>query len=1046
MAAKYHDISRAAYLLAPDAAPWTAEYRALAFPEQWHESVLALCNHGRDPEVEPFRTAPTFRLDGVLQSLAPDLVVRGRPRDRKQQAEDFWLYAPTDAPHPLPGDTLDRLTGAWLHDLRPKPEHHGDVLATLAALRSTPPQWQDTSVDLLGCPTSDGGTAAPRDRQYQLATDALARRILALGPYQHSAGSLYFRAVPRGPRQQGAELLSQPMEHPVKGRDWWFSIVINISLHTVPFDPMPRLHLHTGVRRWATRPDSNSQHLRLPYSRDTSVYLLPGIPWLPGAPTSDRYAVARLTRDRGTGTYVWKHNGPAQILGRLTLSRPFPDPESLLTAPQQWIADGPGTRAAVVHSTHMGAHGIGTGLMSHQRSQITEWAEQALPDGLRRVPSLVRTSAGSSAPSNARPKPKDTVAKKTEEVREALARRTALAVAARINAGQDPALATYATEPAVVEARLLWQTPSLRDAAIRALAQVLGLDGNGGVPAPATAEETYDLAKPGSPVVLEWQTSELTVRLRCLRTTGGIADTLGIDPKARPKGKALESGIHRRRRAAADFLAADGADPQHPEIALVEIDRRQDYAHRLDDPKYAIRLGCADAGVLTQFALVPKKAKGYNSEKNLSHRVHSAWQDALRQYGVRVLPEHTLGGTLPEGLRYVATYMVKRRKDGPTRVPRHTPVAVMVTPIEAGSGLAAVTGWDEKAGQWIPYPRFLLGLVKTAEIPEVTEALEPTQTEAAPPAPGNVPRQRSSYSYWRQSMDEQRKATGRYLQKMIRSLRGQPTVLLTHSQNSRMHWPWLQDGRTEQDLIQPGHALPSGLDADLRLIRVRGTAGRETPQWWGNADPGGINGLPQGMWVEGEDAGQASGRVFYSTTPKASTFRDSAVEADKIAPRPLRQGPHKGEPTIDTHIPAWNPGLVEIAVLGCHPDDGDSPEALALAVHQLRQAPDYLDALSLPLPMHLASLAQHYVLPTVAESESESEEEIPDVPDAGIALPKPREAAHDRALVAALGVITATEETELEEGAETEGELDPEHSEDPGLAQAPQDEQLMLFS
>ncbi len=64
---------------------------------------------------------------------------------------------------------------------------------------------------------------------------------------------------------------------------------------------------------------------------------------------------------------------------------------------------------------------------------------------------------------------------------------------------------------------------------------------------------------------------------------------------------------------------------------------------------------------------------------------------------------------------------------------------------------------------------------------------------------------------------------------------------------------------------------------------------------------------------------------------------------------------------------------MEIAVLGCHADAGDSPEALALAVHQLRQVPDYLDALRLPL--HLASLAQHYVLPTVAEAESGEAEE-----------------------------------------------------------------------
>lgn len=195
--------------------------------------------------------------------------------------------------------------------------------------------------------------------------------------------------------------------------------------------------------------------------------------------------------------------------------------------------------------------------------------------------------------------------------------------------------------------------------------------------------------------------------------------------------------------------------------------------------------------------------------------------------------------------------------------------------------------------------------------------------------------------------------------------------------------------------------------------------------------------MPQGLWVEDEDAVRSSGRIFYSTTPKAGTFRDSAVEADKIALRPLRQGPNKGKPTIDTHIPAWNPGLVEIAVLGCHPDAGDSPEALALAVHQLRQAPDYLDALSLPLPLHLhlhlASLAQHYVLPTVAEGEGEEtslEESVAD----GV-----ESTADGQRVVAALGVIAEEADTEP-------ADVDPEYAEDPGLAQAPEEEQLLLFS
>ena len=200
MAAPYHDISRAAYVMAADAAPLTADYRALAFPERWHRSVLALCNRGRPPEAEPYRRVPTYRMDGVLQSLAPDLIVRARPREAQPQDGDFWLYLQASAPSPLPGDTFDRLVGAWLRDLRPDPDDYQDVLATLSELRAAPPRWEDITLDLLGCPKTDGSTAAPLGYQYQLAPDAIARQILTLDPYDTGAGTLRFRAVaPRTP-------------------------------------------------------------------------------------------------------------------------------------------------------------------------------------------------------------------------------------------------------------------------------------------------------------------------------------------------------------------------------------------------------------------------------------------------------------------------------------------------------------------------------------------------------------------------------------------------------------------------------------------------------------------------------------------------------------------------------------------------------------------------------------------------------------------------------------------------------------------------------
>ncbi|WP_326829468.1 DUF3962 domain-containing protein [Streptosporangium sp. NBC_01810] len=978
----YNEIRRAAYLLAPGTAPLTARYRALPFPEQWRDSLLALCDAGRDAEAEPYRTVPTYRMDGVLQSLAPDLVVRGRGSEKHGDEKDFWLYAPADIPHPLPDAAFERLLTAWVRNLRPEPEHRGRVVETLAELRADPPRWREVEVDLLGCDTTDGGTALPLGRQFQLATDHLARRVLSLEPYDTGAGLLRFRAVPRGPRQQGAELMSQPLPHEVKNRTWWFSVVINISLHTAPFSPHLRLHVHTGLRRWATHPAANGR-LHLPFRRDTSVYLRPTVPWLPGTPTSERYAVARLTWDRTERAHDWRETSPAGILRGIALGQPFPDPAELLTEPEWWIGEGPGVRASVVHSNHMGQHGVKAGLMSHQRSQIVEWAEQALPEGLTRAPDLRRSRISPNTPANPRPKTQGD-AKKAEEVRTTHARRAALAVAVRAISDEE----TASTGVPVMEARLLWQTATMRDTAIAALAEVLALDGDGGAP----VAEAFDTAKPGVPVLLRWETPELAILLRCLPLSGGLADSLDIDPAPRGRGRALAAAITARRTAVTDFLTADGADPEAAALALVEIDRRIDFRTPLHDPKFALRLGCADAGVVTQFTAVPRKARGYNSEKNAAYRARSAWLDGLRQLGVRVVPEHTLGDRLPADLHYAAVWMVKRRADGPTRVARHAPVTVLVGPSDPGSGQAVIRGWDPEQRAWIPYPKFLLRLTRIAELPDAPDEIEGdrapgTSNEVdegyapgmeiplSPPPTDGQPYPRVTFQERHHKREEQRAKTARYLQKMLRSLHGHPTLLLAHSQNGRAHWPWLQDGQVIADLIRTGHASAGRLDPDLRLVRVRDASGRETPQWWGIGNPSGVNGLAAGLWTETSDS-----RVFYSTTDKAGTFRASAVEADKLAPRALRMGKRKGEPTIDTDIPAWNPALMEVTVLGCHPaslgEEGDTPEALAMAVHQLRQAADYLDALSLPLPLHLAALAQEYVLPTVAEEDDGSDDPI----------------------------------------------------------------------
>ncbi|WP_084965475.1 pPIWI_RE module domain-containing protein [Thermoactinospora rubra] len=961
MAVNYERIRTASWLPLGRDVSHVARYRAMPFPEDWRDAVLDLCNADRPADAERYRTVPTHRFEQVLQAFAPDILVMPRPFHRADDGRAYWLYVSADVPDPLPQAVFGALVNRWLGDLRPEPEYRALLHEVRAQIAANPPAWEPVEAELISCPPTSGGTAAPLPHQFTLSTDWLARRILALGPYKHDAGVLKFRAVSRGPRDRGAELVSQPLPFEAGDETWWYSVVLNITLHTVPFDPLPRFHLHSGIRRWATRVNARTGRVHLPYRRRTSVLLRPRVPFLAGTPHSERYAIARLERrwdkEREEWTSDWVRGGPAQMLQGISLSEPFPDADEVLSAPASWVAGE--LRAGIVYSTAMGAHEVKAGLMSHQRSELAEWAAQALPDSMRCAAPLVRSRRADSRPFNAPPSTVKKEDKEQEEARRAAERRAGVAFAVSC-LRPAPDLESLP----VLEVRLLWQTAELRRAAVAALVGHLGLKGDGG----EFTEADYEHARPGAPVVLEWQAAELTVRVRCIKLAGGLAGGLPLPEGVRHTSAAITDAVRARRVAAASWLAADVAD-QAPGLALVELDRRADFQTADHDPKFALRLGFAEAGLVTQFLAVPKKVGRYNSLKNLAHRALMAWDDGLRQLGARVHPEPGLSDHLPEGLRYVAIWLVRKNRTTRNRWATYVPVAVKVTPQHPGSGLARVEGWDPEAdqgaGAWIPYPSLLLRLTRLAEV-----------TRPAPESPSAGGR-----GSWRRSREEQRRETEEWLQKIRPTLRGTPTMLLAHAQNARSHWTWLQDGHIEPDRIRDGHALPRRLDPDLRLVRVRTAQGRETAQWWGIHPGDGPNGLPSHLWVSQEGG---SGRVFWSTTPKPAQFKSSAVEADKLAPRPLRAGNRKGELTIDTDKPGWNPGLVEIAILGCHQTGGtgDDPESLALAVHQLRQPPDYPEALSLPLPLHLAGLAQEYVLPTLADENDESSVDTNDPPSA----------------------------------------------------------------
>ncbi|WP_202235059.1 pPIWI_RE module domain-containing protein [Actinacidiphila reveromycinica] len=952
---RYDTIRLAGYAPAPGA-EWTVPYYTLPFPQYHRKLLLDLYRLGLK-RPDDCRGVPVKRLNGLLQALAPEVVSVAKWLDVSR--DEPWLYAR----RPVPQDVLSTLVHTWVRDLRPEPEHRQAVRKVLNELRLGELPWGRSEIPMFARSSTRGGTAEPDERLYQLLPDALAELALGLEPFRYSGGTLTFRGVARRPNDRGAELLSWPpdIHQDRDGRTWWFSALLTLSLQTVPFSPDFRVHLRCGVRRWATRTGKNG--LYFPPRRSASVYLLADAPWIADIPeswASARFSVGRLSYDRELRARRWEAGGPDGMLSRLRLRQALPEPEDLSSRPAHWLTGAGGVTAAVVHSTMMGSHGVRGGLMPGDRVPLTKWFENALPEGLVRVPDQVRADRYLKARRRARERDEET---SEPDVRETAAHRREMAELLRGG-------------PLRVE--FLWLSEPIRDAGVKALATMLGLEG----------EPVRQPADMSDGETLSWRTSELRVELRLARI-GELADNLGLPEADRWKTSALHAAIGNRRDRVVQQLPGAATDGRAT-LALVEIHHRDAYEPRSADPKFALRLGFRDAGRVTQFVVNPRKAKVKPSEveKARAKKLEACWTDGFRQLGHRAVPDHGLGPIIPADTQYAALWLVKRRRDGPTRRADLVPIAIRIRPGEAAP--TRITGWDSRTGEWVPYSALLMRLAESAELPTVDDpsdlAAEQQETGVADTEDAEESEDAEDGDGSEQGRDREgrteqhRRAVADAVQEILFSLRDRPTLLLAHAQNARQLWPWLQNGRIERDMIQLHGRRQQRLDLQgprLRLIRVRDNAGTETPQWWGHGerttDDGKeeeLFGIATGLW---KPPGCCPlNRVFGSTDGKAGPGTNLSVMASRWALRAYARNGRTGT-TIDTDKLAWNPGLLEITVAGCQSDD--DPELWAALTHRLRQSPRRAPMLALPLPLHLARKAAEYVLPTTQDQLTEPEED-----------------------------------------------------------------------
>ncbi|MEU3526560.1 RNaseH domain-containing protein [Streptomyces sp. NPDC038707] len=186
-------------------------------------------------------------------------------------------------------------------------------------------------------------------------------------------------------------------------------------------------------------------------------------------------------------------------------------------------------------------------------------------------------------------------------------------------------------------------------------------------------------------------------------------------------------------------------------------------------------------------------------------------------------------------------------------------------------------------------------------------------------------------------------------------------------------WPGLRNGALDRDMLGFG-AEPAQRHTlyghDLRVLLVRDANARgEVAEWYAHDTEDGV-GFAEGVWGTAD----SEGRVFASTASKPHTVAKLPKGLMKLVP--TAQGRTVPGKT------AWNPGQLEITVLGCLSekaltdsgragDPPDRPAEWATLAHQLRYHDDY-PPLARPLPLHLARLAGEYVLPVAGTKQAGS--------------------------------------------------------------------------
>ena len=885
----------AAFTLCPEVEQAPLSFAGLQFPHEWHALLMQLQAERRDRVGMP-NTAPVRSLNSVLKAFVPHLLTTPEtPRQIEPGMERHnpafpWLLAA----RPVDVEKVWMVVQAWLE----RTYHDCDSLPLAQkALRLEDLHWQEHIYPILK-ECSENGTAQPMPLSWS-AFPSLVAEQLADGGLTISVGGEE-RQLRRVPVQSGAELVTWPPVYHMDGQDYsyGYSYTIAITLQTMVGENHPRFHFHYGIRLWTARPLLDDGKLRLGKNART-VYLHRTLPWLGLNPTTT-FATARLRAAYVEGRRIpeWDNLVP-DIARRLNV--PFPEAEDVLSDPGAWLTGSQGVVAAMVEqSPNRRQHPVQAGMDLETHGTITRLIADHLANKMVLHPPLQRLIAPAKVQKHVLASP----------LRE-------LAAIRRLD-GLERSIGPNIT------IEIYWNTPTTRDMIADRIESLLCRsspelvpDKNNPTkrkraadPPPSSAEDARTIVLPSGGV--------LNIVPRHL---GAFGAPFPLAEQGAPTIKRAEyKKIHTEKRArqiCEEMPKLEGAV-----LALVELPNyqdpnnfrvRQQFGWR--DPKQAIRLGMAWAGRVTQFTTgeslldAGETSPSTTQKEDLRQRCESAVRDGLRHLGY--LPE-AIGfharpkWSLPENLLVAAVWQVRlTQKTSWNRV--YMPVVVLMH-----TNVPEVQAWLPDGRGVRPYHQALRDITR----------IDPAQVK-------------------RNRRQETLQALRQFLERDLPMLGTEDILILTAAQNIRLLWEGQQNSEMAQDGMRferGGYVEPLvNLPGRLRLIRLRTSESRETPEWYTDDATGG-NGYTQGVWPH-----QTNPRLFYNNASKPHT------EAQK----------RKGK-QVDPREHYAIPSLLEIFTAVMQPDD--KPEVWAKAIDEWRRMGTLLtsDMLRLPLPLSLASRMDDY--------------------------------------------------------------------------------------